>query len=95
MNSACLLQNPKPKKGEKTRESSISGVFEFFLEREKLLSRIPANPTVGSLRDKKESCSTRKGLCVGTKFREFSQTPRCRGFSLLGFYSFFKYFVDV
>ena len=50
-----------------------SGVFEFFLERERLLSRIPANPTVGSLRDKKESCSTWRGLGVGTRFREFPQ----------------------
>ena len=72
-------------------------IFEFFFlkERERLLSSFPANPTVGSLRDKKESCSTRRGLRVGTGFREFPQTPRGRGFSLLGFYSFFKYFVDV
>ena len=53
------------------------------------------DPTVGSLQDKKESCSTRKGLRVGTRFREFSQTPRGRGFSLLGFYSSFKYYVNV
>ena len=39
--------------------------------------------TVGGLRDKKESCSTRRGLRVGTRFREFPQTPRGRGFSLL------------
>ena len=61
----------------------------------KLLSKISGDPTVGSLRDKKESCSTRRGLCVGTRFREFPQTPRGRGFSLLGFYSSFKYFVNV
>ena len=30
----------------------------------------------------------RKGLRVGTGFREFPQTLRGRGFSLLGFYSF-------
>ena len=53
------------------------------------------DPTVGSLRDKMENCSTRRGLRVGTGFKEFPQTPRGRGFSLLGFYSFFKYFVDV
>ena len=28
---------------------------------------------------------------MGTRFREFPQTPRGRGFSLLGFYSSFKY----
>ena len=43
------------------------------------------DPTVDSLRDKKESYSTWRGLRVGTRFREFPQTPRRRGFSLLGF----------
>ena len=54
-----------------------------------------SSPVIGSLRDKKGSCSTWRGLRVGTRFREFSQTPRCRGFSLLGFYSLFKYFTNV
>ena len=63
----------------------------FVLEREPLLSSFSANPTVGSVRDKKESCSTRRGLRVGTGFKEFPQTPRGRGFSLLGFYTLFKY----
>ena len=53
------------------------------------------DPTVGGLRDKKENCSTRRGLRVGTRFREFPQTPRGRGFSLLGFYSSVKYHVNV
>ena len=55
-----------------------------FSERERvfLLSRNTRDPTVGSLRDKKGSCSTRRGLRVGTGFREFSQTPRSRGFFL-------------
>ena len=41
----------------------------------------------GSSREKgiMESCSTRRGLHVGTRFREFPQTPRGRGFFLLGF----------
>ena len=60
-----------------------------------LLSRISGDPTVGSLRDKKESCYTRRGLRVGTGFREFPQTLRGRGFSLLGFYSLFKSYVNV
>ena len=34
-----------------------------------ILSRISDNPTVGSLRDEKESCSTRRGLRVGTGFK--------------------------
>ena len=42
------------------------------LEREHLLlSKISGDPTVGSLRDKKESCSTGRGLHVGTGFEEF------------------------
>ena len=50
-----------------------------------LLSRNTGDPTVDGFRDKKESCSTRKGLRVGTGFKEIRQTPRGRGFSLLGF----------
>ena len=59
-------------------------------ERVFLLSRIVGDPTVGSFQDKKESCSTRRGLRVGTGIREFPQTLRGRGFSLLGFYALFK-----
>ena len=69
--------------------------WDFFLEREKLLSKFSADPTVRIIRDKKENCSTRRGLRVGSNFREFRQTPRGRGFSLLGFYSLFKYLVNV
>ena len=47
----------------------------FFREREQLLSKITANPTVGFLRSKKESRSTRCGQRVGTGFLEFRQTP--------------------
>ena len=69
--------------------------IRFLRESVFLLSKFLRNPTVGSLRDKKESCSTRRGLRMGTRFREFPQTPRGRGFSLLGFYSSFKYYVNV
>ena len=74
---------------------SSSQVFEISLKREKLLSKNTGDPTVGSLRDKKGSCSTQRGLRMGTGFREFPQTPRGRGFSLLGFYSLFKSFTNV
>ena len=47
----------------------------IFRERVVLLSRIVGDPTVGGLRDKKESCATQRGLRVGTRFREFPQTP--------------------
>ena len=70
--------------------------FERILERERVLLSINTrDPTVDSLRDKRENCSTRRGLRVGTGFREFSQTPRGRGFSLLGFIPSFKHFVNV
>ena len=58
-----------------------------------LLSKFLANPTVRILRDKKESCSTRRGLRVGSGFREFRQTPRGRGFIILGIYTLFKCFI--
>ena len=64
----------------------------FSLERVKFLSKNTGDPTVSSLRDKKENCSTRRGLHVGTRFVSFSQTPRGRGFSLLVFYTLFKCF---
>ena len=58
-----------------------------------LLSKIPGDPTVGSFRVEKESCSTRRGQRVGSGFLEFRQTPLGRGFSLLGFYTLFKCFL--
>ena len=82
----------------RTRKEAVRCRTDFgriSLEREKLLSKISRDPTIGSLRDKKENYSTRRGLRVGTGFREFSQTLRGRGFSLLGFYSLFKYFTNV
>ena len=36
------------------------------------------DPTVGSRRDKKGSCPTRRDLRVGAGFEEFRQTPRGR-----------------
>ena len=71
------------------------GFVIFFLKREKLLSKFPVDPTVIILRDKKESCSTQRGLCVGSGFREFRQTTRGRGFILLEFYTLFKCIYDV
>ena len=56
---------------EQKQTHGSSKFFILFLEREPLLSSFPANPTVGSLRDKKESCSTWRGLRVGTGFEEF------------------------
>ena len=60
----------KSKKGD----AEGHGWCVFFRERE-LLSRIVGDPTIGSRRDEKESCFTRRGLRVGTGFKEFRQTP--------------------
>ena len=56
---------------KKTQGSSI--FFILFLEREPILSKFSANPTVGILRDMKESCSTQRGLRVGTGFESFEK----------------------
>ena len=65
-----LKKRPKRGKGEK---KSYRRLDILVLDRERvfLLSRIVRDPTVGSLRDKKESCSTQRGLRVGTGFEEF------------------------
>ena len=48
-----------------------------------LLSRFPAIRTVGSRRSKKQSCSTRRGLRVGTDLVEFQQLQEVGIFSYL------------
>ena len=68
----CLPQIKMTKKREEQRGWTESIRFSIFvLEREPLLSSFSANPTVGSLRDKKESCSIRSRLHVDTGFEEF------------------------
>ena len=47
----------------------------FVLRERELISRIVGDLTVGNRRDEKESYSTRRGLRVGTGFKEFRQTP--------------------
>ena len=42
-----------------------------FRERERLLSKFSANPTVGILRSKKEGRSTRRGQRVDSDFGNF------------------------
>ena len=56
-----------------------------------LLSRFPSFRIVGSHRAKKQSCSTRQGLRVGTSFGEFRQLQEVGVFSysvIFGFKSF-------
>ena len=77
LNSTHLLQIETKSKNV-IWEKPVAAITEnggSWRENLKLLSRIPANPTVDNLRDKKESCSTRRGLHVGTGFIEFPQTP--------------------
>ena len=51
-----------------------------------VLSRIPGFWIVGSRPAKKQSCSTSRGLRVGTGFGEFRKTLKGRGFHLLGLF---------
>ena len=44
------------------------------------------DPTVGFLRDKKGSCSTRRGQRIDSGFWKFLQTPRGRIFSYLVYF---------
>ena len=57
--------------GEKEERDPVALDLIFLVRKSFLLSRNTGDPTVGSLRDKKESCSTRRGLRVGTGFEEF------------------------
>ena len=71
MNSVHLLQ--KTKNGQNAGGQAVAGYLIFYREREWLLSRIPADRTVGSRRSKKQSCSTLRGLRVDTNLVEFQQ----------------------
>ena len=50
-------------------------------EKLKLLSKIYGNRIVGFSQSKRQSRSTHRELCVGTKILEFRQTPRGKEFS--------------
>ena len=75
-NSGILLQKERRKRaGGKWRCRKLGFVIFRERERECLLSKIPGDRTVGFLLSKKESCSMRRGLRVGTGFKEFRKTP--------------------
>ena len=61
--------------GEKERKDPVALDLIFYRESIFLLSKFLRDPTVGGLQGKKENCSTQRGLRVGTKFKEFRQTP--------------------
>ena len=74
-----VSSSSKSKKRENVgrKKRDVGGFRSDFLERERvvLLFRIVGDPTVSGFWDKKESFSTRKGLRMGTRFRDFPQTP--------------------
>ena len=57
--------------GEENTDFKNGGFLERVVQ---LLSRISGVRTVGSLRAKKQSCSPRQGLRLGTGFGSFRQT---------------------
>ena len=61
--------------GKKKKKKGELWFCDIFLEREKLLSKIPGDPIVEILRGKKKSCSTQRSLRVDSNFEEFRQTP--------------------
>ena len=65
-----VSSSSKSKKGENVgRKKERHEVLDLiFRERVVLLSRIVGDLTVSGLQDKKENCSTRRGLRVGTSF---------------------------
>ena len=83
--NSCLLKMKKAKKKTCRRKNRGDAEARFFIflerEREHILSRFLANPTVEFRRSKKASCSTRRGLPVDSAFRSFRQLPRGRIFS--------------
>ena len=73
-----MLQWPSSQKVKRTKKGHNRGgldreeQIERVLEREReLLSKNTGDPTVGSLWDKKENCSTWRGLLVDTGFVSF------------------------
>ena len=50
---------------------AVAGRLGDFKRERALLSKNTGDPTVSSLRDKKENCSTRRGLRVNTRFVSF------------------------
>ena len=58
-------------------------MFYFYFLFSLLLSKIYRNWIVGFRRSKRQSRSTHRELCAGTRIFEFRQTPRGREFFYL------------
>ena len=61
----------RPKNVKRRKGLAVAGDFVLERERERLHSKFSANPTVKIRWDKKQSCSMRRGLRVGSSFKEF------------------------
>ena len=71
MNSDHLLPSKESQNARENGKGFAVSLGFDFRESVQLLSKIPVNRTVGFLRSKKESCSTRRRQRVGTGFLEF------------------------
>ena len=98
MNSVCLLQSEKGRKREREgRKKKIKQqIFVFSSERVSNFSleyrAIRPSAVFGTRR---KAALRGEGFGWVPDLGSFLKTSRGRGFSLLGFYSLFKYFVDV
>ena len=94
--SSPILKKEKGKRGEEGKKDAGGFVFisrerdsHFSLD----LRAIRPSAVFGTRR--KTALRGEVAPYLGTGFEEFRQTPRGRGFSLLGFYSLFKSYVNV
>ena len=65
----------KPNLRERERERERDSTFSLDFSN---------NQTISFRRSKRKSSSSQQGLCIETGVGEFQQTPRGRGFLLLG-----------
>ena len=78
---SSLLPNGLGGKLEREKEREKG---RYFRERDSTFSlKFSGDRTVGSRRDKRQSCSKLQGLCVGTGFEEFRQLREVGVFSYL------------
>ena len=78
MHSDCLFKLKYKPKHERTRNGCNGYGRSDFRERKTSFSldfqEIRSSEFIGIHRDEKESCSTHRGLRVGSDFKEFRQT---------------------
>ena len=82
-----LVESGKMGGKKKEKERKEKREEEKMSEKLQLLSRFYGDRTIGFRRNKRQSSSTRRELCVGTRIWDFRQTLRGRSFSLTLFNS--------